>query len=60
MPTPATYDDVNLILRPYEVRREEKMRVARDWFTRQFHVHSLEEYQKLCPFGTDQTRTPAW
>jgi len=29
----ATYEDVNLILRLYEMRREEKMRAARAWFS---------------------------
>ena len=29
----ATYDDVNLILRLYEMRREDRLREARKWFT---------------------------
>ena len=28
-----TYDDANLILRLYEMRREDRMRQARAWFT---------------------------
>jgi hypothetical protein len=27
-----TYDDANLLLRLYEIRREDKMRQARQWF----------------------------
>lgn len=53
MPVP-TYDDANLILRLYEMRREEKMRLARDWFLRSFHFKTLEEYQKACPPGTQE------
>ncbi|MCA1792236.1 MAG: hypothetical protein LC667_21040, partial [Thioalkalivibrio sp.] len=49
-----TYDDANLILRLYEMRREERMRQARAWFTAQFRVKSWEELQKLAPGGTDQ------
>jgi hypothetical protein len=49
----ATYDDVNLILRLYELRREEKMRAARSWFVANFKPKSLAEYQQLCPFGSE-------
>jgi hypothetical protein len=45
----ATYDDANLILRLYDMRREERMRDARAWFSANFHVSTLEEFQKLCP-----------
>ena len=44
-----TYDDANLILRLYEIRREEKMRTARDWFAQNFHFKTLEEYNRQCP-----------
>jgi hypothetical protein len=53
MSSPATYDDVNLILRLYELRREEKMRHARDWFAKSFRARNLEELTKLCPPGYD-------
>lgn len=49
-----TYDDANLILRLYEMRRDERMRDARAWFTAQFRVKTWEELQKLAPGGTDQ------
>ena len=50
----ATYDDATLILKLYEIRREEKMRHARDWFTRSFLFRTLEEYQKGCPPGSQE------
>jgi len=50
----ATYEDVNLILRLYEMRREEKMRAARAWFIKNFKVKSLAEMQQLCPPGSDE------
>jgi hypothetical protein len=53
MSSPATHDDVNLILRLYELRREEKMRQARDWFAKSFRARNLEELAKLCPPGYD-------
>jgi hypothetical protein len=49
----ATYDDVNLILRLYELRREDKMRLARNWFVANFKVKSMADYQQLCPPGSD-------
>lgn len=52
MSNPATYDDVNLILRLYEMRREEKLRVARDWFAKNFKPKSMEDFNRLCPPGT--------
>lgn len=52
MPTQATYDDANLILRLYELRREEKLRQARDWFAKNCWASSMEELQKLIPPGS--------
>jgi hypothetical protein len=51
--TRPTYDDVNLILKLYEMRRDERLRAARAWFSANFKVKTLEELQKLCPTGTD-------
>ena len=36
-------EDANLILRLYELRREETMRKARDWFTMDFHPESAQD-----------------
>ena len=49
----ATYDDVNLILRLYEMRREDRLREARKWFTGSFKVKTFEEFQTLCPAGSE-------
>jgi L-rhamnose mutarotase len=51
---PATYDDANLLLRLYELRREDKLRQARDWFIKNFHAGNLEELSKLCPLGSQE------
>lgn len=45
----ASHEDANLILKLYELRREERMRSARSWFVQSFHVNSLEELRTLCP-----------
>lgn len=49
----ATYDDVNLILRLYEMRREDRLREARKWFTGSFKVKTFEDFQTLCPPGSE-------
>ncbi len=49
----ATYDDVNLILRLYDLRREEKLRAARAWFAKNFKAKTMAEFQALCPPGTE-------
>jgi len=53
MGTHATYDDVNLILHLYELRREERMRQARAWFAASFKAGSLDEFNTICAPGTD-------
>ncbi|HWZ31894.1 MAG TPA: hypothetical protein VNX18_11195 [Bryobacteraceae bacterium] len=49
----ATYDDVNLILKLYDMRREETLRAARAWFSSSFKVKTLAEYNALCPPGSE-------
>ena len=48
----ATYDDANLILRLYDMRREPRLREARAWFSANFKCKSLEDVGKLCPPGS--------
>ena len=49
----ATFDDVNLILQLYEMRRDDRMREARNWFAGNFKVRTFEEWTALCAPGTD-------
>ena len=53
MSTPATHEDANVILRLYELRREDKLRQARDWFAKNFRPKTMEEFDRLCPQGSD-------
>jgi len=52
MTAQATYDDANLILRLYELRREEKLRQAREWFAANCVASTLEELQRIAPSGS--------
>ena len=48
-----TYDDVKLILKLYDMRREARMREARKWFGTYFEAKTLEEFNALCPAGSE-------
>jgi len=48
-----TFDDVNLILRLYEMRRDDRMRAARSWYMANFKVRTIEEWTALCVPGSD-------
>lgn len=50
----ATYEDANLILKLYEIRREETLRQARNWFTGKFSAASAEEMMQKYPFGSQE------
>jgi hypothetical protein len=49
-----THADAELILRLYEARREPRLREARAWFTKSFSASTLEEYDRLCPRGSEE------
>jgi hypothetical protein len=48
------HHDAELLLRLYELRREEKLRRAREWFTHEFRAQSLEESLKKYPLGSEE------
>jgi hypothetical protein len=41
----SIHEEANLILKLYELRREEVMRKARDWYFLEFHPESLADFQ---------------
>ncbi len=49
-----TYDDANLILRLYEMRRDDRMRDARQWYTATFKPKKWEELATLAPPGSPE------
>jgi hypothetical protein len=48
----VTHEQVNLMLRLFEERRESRLREARDWFAANFHVNSPEDIMRICPPGS--------
>jgi hypothetical protein len=47
----TTYDEVNLMLRLYDLRREPQLRQARAWFVEHFHPMSPEDMMEKYPQG---------
>lgn len=43
----SKYEDANLILKLYDLRREAVMRKARDWFFAEFNPESLEDFKTV-------------
>jgi hypothetical protein len=52
--SPDNYD-AELLLRLYELRREEKLRRARQWMIEKFQADSLEELRKQLPQGSEES-----
>src|SRR5258708_988109 len=52
----VTNEQVNLMLRLYEDRREPRLREARDWFGANFHVKTQEDLMRVCPPGSEGNR----
>lgn len=50
----ADHYDADLLLRLYDLRREERLRQARDWFIREFRAESMEDLYKRFPFGSSE------
>jgi hypothetical protein len=48
----VTHEQVNLLLRLYEDRREPRLREARDWFATNFNAKTPEDVMRVCPPGS--------
>jgi hypothetical protein len=47
-------EQVNLLLKLYDMRREPKLREARDWFMKNFHPQTVEDVMKIAPPGSEE------
>ena len=50
----VTYEDVNLMLRLYDLRREARLREARAWFVENFRAATPEELMQKYPQGSQE------
>ena len=53
MGTKPTHEQAQLHLQVYDLRREARLREARDWFQQNYHAETLEEAMKVAPMGTE-------
>src|SRR5688572_29106759 len=54
METKPTYEQAQLHLQVYDLRREARLRQARDWFQQNYRAKTFEEAMQLAPFGTEK------
>lgn len=53
MATNPTHEQADLQLKLYDLRRETRLRQARDWFTKTYFADTFEEAMKIAPMGTE-------
>ena len=53
METKPTYEQAQLHLKVYDLRREGRLRQARDWVFKNYHVKSLDDAMRLAAPGTE-------
>jgi hypothetical protein len=53
MGTKPTYEQAQLHLQVYDLRREAKLRQARDWFFKNYIVETLEDSYRIAAPGTE-------
>ena len=53
MDAKPTHEQAQLQLQVYELRREARLRQARDWFFQNYYVNSLEDSMRVAAPGTE-------
>lgn len=53
MATNPTYEQAELQLKIFDLRREARLRQARDWFTKNYFATTMEEALRIAPMGTE-------
>ena len=53
MATKPTHEQAQLHLQVYDLRREPRLRQARDWFQQNFHAETVEEAMRIGAPGTE-------
>ena len=54
METKPTHEQAQLHLQVYDLRREARLRQARDWFQQNYYAETLEEAMRIAPMGTEK------
>jgi hypothetical protein len=54
METRPTHEQAQLHLQVYDLRREARLRQARDWFQQNYRPQTFDEAMSIAPFGTEK------
>ena len=54
METKPTHEQAQLQLKLYDLRREPRLRQARDWFFKNYNVNSFDDAMRIASPGTEQ------
>ncbi len=54
MATNPTYEQAELQLKIFDLRREARLRQARDWFARSYFADTLDEALRIAPMGSEE------
>ena len=54
MATKPTHEQAQLHLQVYDLRREARLRQARDWFQQNYHAETIDEAMRIAPMGTEK------
>src|SRR5689334_22764651 len=53
MATKPTHEQAQLHLQVYDLRREARLRQARDWFFKNYIVQTVDDVRRIAPPGTE-------
>ena len=53
MATNPTYEQAELQIKLFDLRREARLRQARDWFTKNYYANTMEEALRVAPMGSE-------
>ena len=53
METKPTNEQAQLHLQVYDLRREARLRQARDWFQQNYYAETIDEANRIAPMGTE-------
>jgi hypothetical protein len=53
MESKPTHEQAQLHLQVYDLRREAKLRQARDWFAKNYIVSNFDDAMRVAPFGSE-------
>ena len=54
MESKPTHEQAQLHLQVYDLRREAKLRQARDWFTKNYIVNNIDDAMRIAPMGSER------